>query len=711
MQWLVEVGLSNALAAIALALVAWVVGRIGRRPAVTHALWVLVLLKLLTPPVFELPLPVTIARTAAFDLQALDVPERDVAALPPSVRRESAQIRSHASTHGGDFAPQPAAQGNRSVRSAAIANAEKPASEPTLSVVAQTLSTPRAQTPGVAASPSVDEDPAPMVPARLPADSLLPSSTASWGQIAAMVWLIGLVAWVALQVLLALRLRAMLRASSPAPVELREAAEQIALRMGLRRCPQTRIIAGTGSPMLYGVGPRVSILIPAALLRRLGPEAQATVLAHELAHYWRGDQWVRLVEVVVTGLYWWLPIVWWARQQIEIAEEHCCDAHVIENSGGKTRVYAEALLDIVDLISEPAGQMRPAMSSSIGHRRLLQKRLVDLMRRRCVPTMTPVTRRMVVASGAVCLLCHPALFVTEMPTVRAATANVSRVPLLAARSPRRPTTLQTLSKSELTSPAPTAAARQPPPDSSPSQPAQAERNVWATAISPNGRHHITVSRGYECELREVTSNQVRSLTGHQITCVAFTPDSTRFITGDVQGTVRLWNTGSGEVVRTLTQREGAVHSVCIAPSGDQAAAAGEDGVVELVSLTSPGDRHVLARLVAPVRCARFSPGASRLAVVTDTWRTTAAATVAVFDVASRARLQRWETPGSFGVLDFPAEDLLITIDWNGRAHQWALPTLYRTDLPPIAKELVSAASFSADSRVLEDLSQHTLDRF
>ena len=39
-----------------------------RRPAVTHALWLLVLVKLLTPPIIELPLPWSIARSAAFDL-------------------------------------------------------------------------------------------------------------------------------------------------------------------------------------------------------------------------------------------------------------------------------------------------------------------------------------------------------------------------------------------------------------------------------------------------------------------------------------------------------------------------------------------------------------------------------------------------------------------------------------------------------------------
>src|SRR5438046_913360 len=57
MDALLHIGLGNAVAATALALVAAALGRIARRPALAHALWLLVLLKLLTPPLVWLPLP------------------------------------------------------------------------------------------------------------------------------------------------------------------------------------------------------------------------------------------------------------------------------------------------------------------------------------------------------------------------------------------------------------------------------------------------------------------------------------------------------------------------------------------------------------------------------------------------------------------------------------------------------------------------------
>jgi hypothetical protein len=52
---LLQIGLSNAVVAAVLAVPAVLVSRCCRRPALAHALWLLVLLKLVTPPLFRLP--------------------------------------------------------------------------------------------------------------------------------------------------------------------------------------------------------------------------------------------------------------------------------------------------------------------------------------------------------------------------------------------------------------------------------------------------------------------------------------------------------------------------------------------------------------------------------------------------------------------------------------------------------------------------------
>ena len=57
METLLRIGLSNAVAALLLALLVVTVACIWRRPAVLHALWLLVLVKLVTPPFVWLPEP------------------------------------------------------------------------------------------------------------------------------------------------------------------------------------------------------------------------------------------------------------------------------------------------------------------------------------------------------------------------------------------------------------------------------------------------------------------------------------------------------------------------------------------------------------------------------------------------------------------------------------------------------------------------------
>lgn len=94
METLVRIGLSNAACAAILALLAAAVSRIvPRRPGIAHALWVLVLLKLLTPPIWTIALP---ALRAAAPAQSVDhstapepiaishsIPSNAPIALPP----------------------------------------------------------------------------------------------------------------------------------------------------------------------------------------------------------------------------------------------------------------------------------------------------------------------------------------------------------------------------------------------------------------------------------------------------------------------------------------------------------------------------------------------------------------------------------------------------------------------------------------------------
>src|SRR5437868_5333583 len=88
---LLEAGLANAAAATVLALVAAAVGRVARRPALAHALWLLVLLKLLTPPLVAVQvgwLPADAGAVAASGLVCGLTHEPPISELPGLSPRE-----------------------------------------------------------------------------------------------------------------------------------------------------------------------------------------------------------------------------------------------------------------------------------------------------------------------------------------------------------------------------------------------------------------------------------------------------------------------------------------------------------------------------------------------------------------------------------------------------------------------------------------------
>jgi hypothetical protein len=104
-----------------------------------------------------------------------------------------------------------------------------------------------------------------------------------------------------------------------------------------------------------------------------------TLLLHELAHLRRGDHWVRGLELLATGLFWWHPVVWLARRELREAEEQCCDAWVVWALPGAARAYATALVEAVDYLSE-ARPALPPVASGFGHVHLLKRRLTMILR-------------------------------------------------------------------------------------------------------------------------------------------------------------------------------------------------------------------------------------------------------------------------------------------------------------------------------------------
>lgn len=308
--------LSNVGWAAALALAASAAGRVfPRRPALAHGLWLAVLLKLVTPSLVQW------------------TPERVVGPADP---------------------PRPA-------------------------MTARPAGTPRPPAGPVAVAPSPAEGrPAEVQVRRRDRRGDRPRPW-PWRTAAVVLWMAGTAAWGAAVVAQVSRFRRLLRAARPAPTDLNDRVGRLAALLGLRRAPAVWLVPTKIPPTLWALAGPPRLLLPEGLWGRLDGRQQDAVLVHELAHLKRRDHWVRWLEAVVLGLYWWDPVAWWARRQVEKAEEQCCDAWVVWALPGSAEAYAEALVATAVYLSGPRAS-RPLGATGVGRVSPLRRRLIMILR-------------------------------------------------------------------------------------------------------------------------------------------------------------------------------------------------------------------------------------------------------------------------------------------------------------------------------------------
>ncbi len=180
-----------------------------------------------------------------------------------------------------------------------------------------------------------------------------------------------------------------------APDEVQDRADDLARCFGLKRAPGVWFLPALISPMLWTLGLRPRLLFPETLWARLDADQRDALLAHEMAHLKRRDHWVRLLEIVVTGLYWWNPLVWWARRSLRAAEERCCDALVVRAFPDRTKKYASAIIETLDCLAGVA-PLEPVGATGLGTAGQLKQRLIailggspshELSRAACIPLL------------------------------------------------------------------------------------------------------------------------------------------------------------------------------------------------------------------------------------------------------------------------------------------------------------------------------------
>jgi beta-lactamase regulating signal transducer with metallopeptidase domain len=367
--WLAE---NTVFAAILAGIVALICRCFRPGPAVRHALWLVVLVKLLTPPLVHWPWPMinpwaTISQSFVPD-SASDIPSDPKPASPVNdslARTEDTEV------------------------AFVLVEIEStlPAEESERFEFGDTNSSGQSDSP--AETPALEQG-----------DDgggwrFFPSAA----QIL-QVWLIGAVGMACWQLLQIGRFRRRLAGAKPAPELLVNLVEELADKLGVRP-PRTVILSTIGSPLVWSLG-RARLLFPDELLKRLSDASRRGVLLHELAHLRRRDHWVGWLQLVGSCLWWWNPLFWLVCRQVRENAELACDAWVVELLPEARRAYAEALIEVTQVIAQRAA---PVAAFGLGHgrRREFERRLTMIMKE-CVPCRVPVRALVVIGLLALAVL-------------------------------------------------------------------------------------------------------------------------------------------------------------------------------------------------------------------------------------------------------------------------------------------------------------------
>ena len=207
------------------------------------------------------------------------------------------------------------------------------------------------------------------------------SSWLSLGNVVAVIWLTGAIAW-----WLALaaawwrfRRRTLLHASEAGPAM--QAVMAGCLREAeIRRWVHLKQSDPIAGPMVCGVV-RPVILIPRALETSLPEHELRLLLLHELGHVKRRDTLIQVIASLLLGLHWWNPMAWFAWRRLRHEAEAATDAWVLRRTGPDTAPsYGAMLLDLASRACAAGVSilLMPSLIGATSHGRRLRQRLIAI---------------------------------------------------------------------------------------------------------------------------------------------------------------------------------------------------------------------------------------------------------------------------------------------------------------------------------------------
>jgi beta-lactamase regulating signal transducer with metallopeptidase domain len=344
--WFVE----TTLVASGLAAIAALAGRLRSiGPTIRHALWLVVLVKLMTPPLLCWPWAIS------WRVPDWPWPSSAAATIAPAalVRVETDECRS--------LPPSPSPLCRPAVLTASVKRVDVDLLERHSGLVpVASLGVETAVAPSAPDAPAIGSGPGRR-------DWLLGGLFTSWLAVSMLVGTI--------QAYRVIRFHRRLRTALLPPESLVEEAVRIGrwLRVAV---PEILVVPDLGTPLLWCLG-RPKLLLPMPLVKSLDLNQWRGILIHELAHLRRRDHWVCRLELAASVLWWWNPLYWLTCARLGAEAELACDAWVVWALPKDRVAYAEVLFDICSTLSL-AGSPAPALGAA-GSGRFFERRLTMIL--------------------------------------------------------------------------------------------------------------------------------------------------------------------------------------------------------------------------------------------------------------------------------------------------------------------------------------------
>jgi WD40 repeat protein len=167
--------------------------------------------------------------------------------------------------------------------------------------------------------------------------------------------------------------------------------------------------------------------------------------------------------------------------------------------------------------------------------------------------------------------------------------------------------------------------------------------VYTMAFSPDGRRIVSGSRDGTIKIWDAGSGaKLKTLRGHKswIWRVRFSPDGRRIVSGSGNGTIKVWDADSGVEVMTLRGHNGRrIGAIAFSPDGKRIVSSGRDKTIRVWDANS-GDEEMTIN--ATGRDVAFSPDGTRIVAISDD------DTIKVWDANSGAEVMTLRgPPGGF----------------------------------------------------------------